>query len=58
MALDRSKYENLREMMKKKLSEEERFVKFHERKDDGVVSIDMFKILGHGKTILYFVHGL
>ena len=53
MASDESVYENLTEMVKKKLSEEERFVKFHERKDDGVVSIDMFKILAYGKKIIY-----
>ena len=45
-------YKKLGEMVKKKLSEEKRFVQFDERKEDGVVSTEMFKILNHGNLFV------
>ena len=47
---DLTDYNKLGEMVKKKKAEEKRFVKFDERKDDSLVSTEMYKLLLHGKT--------
>ena len=46
---DPSDYDTIQSMMERKLSQQKRFVQFDERKDHGVVTTDMFKILARGK---------
>ena len=49
--VDHTDYDNLGELVKKKMAGEKRFVTFDERKDDSLLSTETFKLLQRGNCL-------